>query len=163
MKQVSIDRDAREIQVQHSDDKHPYTLAYDKLILAPGARPFVPPIDNIDAANVLTLRNLADTDRIKAVVDRDNTKRAVVVGAGFIGLEMVEQLTHRGIATLTGGVAVASSAAVGRGNGQANRGAVATKKCVVALGPQDCRRSKRLKTLLLPLFWMMERNLIPIW
>ena len=73
--------------------------SYDKLILAPGATPFVPPMEGSDARNALTLRNINDIDRIKAFVDRQSTKRAVVVGAGFIGLEMVEQLVRRGIDT----------------------------------------------------------------
>lgn len=76
-----------------------YELAYDKLILAPGARPVVPPLEGADAENVLTLRNLEDTDRIKAAVDRLGAGRALVVGAGFIGLEMVEQLVRRGVET----------------------------------------------------------------
>jgi len=59
---------------------------YDKLILAPGAAPIVPPIEGHDAEGVFTLRNLDDTDRIKAAVDRRRPSRAVVVGAGFIGL-----------------------------------------------------------------------------
>jgi NADPH-dependent 2,4-dienoyl-CoA reductase/sulfur reductase-like enzyme/rhodanese-related sulfurtransferase len=96
---LAIDRDAKEVQVRRRDSGEIYRQPYDKLILAPGASPLVPPIPGTAAANVMTLRNLEDTDRIKARVDQDSTRRAVVVGAGFIGLEMVEQLVHRGIQT----------------------------------------------------------------
>ncbi len=96
---ISIDRHNKSVSVRRCDSGEVYEQAYDKLILAPGATPFVPPLDGSDARNVLTLRNVNDTDRIKAYVDRQQTKRAVVVGAGFIGLEMVEQLVRRGIET----------------------------------------------------------------
>lgn len=96
---VSIDREKKCVSVRRQDSGDAYQQSYDKLILAPGATPFVPPIDGIEAPNVLTLRNLNDTDRIKSYVDSGRTKRAVVVGAGFIGLEMVEQLVGRGIET----------------------------------------------------------------
>jgi len=97
---LSIDRDRKVVTVRKAGGSdETYEQSYDKLILAPGASPVVPPLEGVDAANVLTLRNLNDTDRIKAIVDRDATKRALVVGAGFIGLEMVEQLVQRKIAT----------------------------------------------------------------
>ncbi len=96
---LSIDRAKKVISVQRHETGETYEQPYDKLILAPGASPLVPPIDGADAPNVLTLRNLADTDRIKALVDNETIKKALVVGAGFIGLEMVEQLIRRGIDT----------------------------------------------------------------
>lgn len=96
---IAIDRAAKEVEVKRRDTGEVYRQGYDKLILAPGASPLVPPMSGTDARNVLTLRNLADTDKIKSFVDHESTRRAVVVGAGFIGLEMVEQLIHRGIAT----------------------------------------------------------------
>jgi NADPH-dependent 2,4-dienoyl-CoA reductase/sulfur reductase-like enzyme/rhodanese-related sulfurtransferase len=96
---IRIDRKAKQLTVRcHSRDSE-YDLSYDKLILSPGARPIVPPIDGADAENVFTLRNLVDTDQIKTATDTIATKRAVVVGAGFIGLEMVEQLARRGFET----------------------------------------------------------------
>ena len=73
-----------------------YDESYDKLILAPGAAPIRPPLPGIDLPGIFTLRNMADVDRIKDVLDR-GVKEAVVVGAGFIGLEMVENLVGRGI------------------------------------------------------------------
>jgi NADPH-dependent 2,4-dienoyl-CoA reductase/sulfur reductase-like enzyme/rhodanese-related sulfurtransferase len=70
-------------------------LSYDKLMLSPGAQPIRPPLDGIDDPRVHTLRNLEDMDRIAAAVD--GGRRAVVIGAGFIGLEMAEQLQRRGM------------------------------------------------------------------
>ncbi len=96
---LSINRDRKVVKVRRRDESDTYDQSYDKLILAPGASPLVPPIQGAEAANVLTLRNLSDTDRIKTIVDRKQTKRALVVGAGFIGLEMVEQLVGREIET----------------------------------------------------------------
>ena len=95
---LSIDRESKTIEVADRIQGSTYRQRYDKLILAPGASPIVPPMKGVDAKNVQTLRNLADTDRIKSFVDAESTKRVVVVGAGFIGLEMVEQLVRRGIA-----------------------------------------------------------------
>jgi NADPH-dependent 2,4-dienoyl-CoA reductase/sulfur reductase-like enzyme/rhodanese-related sulfurtransferase len=95
---VFIERAAKQVEVRRQNGEI-YRIDYDKLILAPGARPFVPPIENVAAENVMTLRNMADTDRIKRVIDHTGTKQAVVVGAGYIGLEMVEQLMRRGIKT----------------------------------------------------------------
>lgn len=74
-------------------------LPYDKLILAPGASPVVPPIDGVKSPNVFTLRNVEDTDAIEDYLKTNKPKRAVIVGAGFIGLEMVEQLHGLGIET----------------------------------------------------------------
>lgn len=71
---------------------------YDTLILSPGAAPLRPPLPGIDHPQVMVLRTLGDVDRIKAAVDR-GARRAVVVGAGFIGLELVENLVHRGVST----------------------------------------------------------------
>ncbi|MEO0055371.1 MAG: hypothetical protein RLZZ50_1318, partial [Verrucomicrobiota bacterium] len=69
-------------------------LPYDKLVLAPGASPLRPPLPGIDDARVFTLRNLQDMDRIKAAAQV--ASRVLVIGAGFIGLEMAEQLSHLG-------------------------------------------------------------------
>jgi NADPH-dependent 2,4-dienoyl-CoA reductase/sulfur reductase-like enzyme/rhodanese-related sulfurtransferase len=84
---------ARDLATDRVDDE-----PYDKLLLAPGAAPIRPPLPGIDRPEVFTLRNLEDIDRIKARVDR-GVSRAVVVGAGFIGLELVENLVRRGVAT----------------------------------------------------------------
>jgi len=92
----SIDRVGKAITIRNLVSGETYSLAYDKLILAPGAAPLMPPLPGRDAANVFTLRNMADTDRIKAAADACVSKRAVVVGSGYIGLEMVEQLVRQG-------------------------------------------------------------------
>jgi NADPH-dependent 2,4-dienoyl-CoA reductase/sulfur reductase-like enzyme/rhodanese-related sulfurtransferase len=94
---TSIDRAAKTITVLDRKAETSKTVAYDKLILAPGAAPIVPPIDGIKSSNIFTLRNVADTDRIKSFVDQDHQAKAVVIGAGFIGLEMVEMLHHIGM------------------------------------------------------------------
>ena len=75
-----------------------YEETYDKLLLSPGANPVRPPLPGIDTEGIFTLRNVEDTDRIKAYMAGKCVKRAVVVGAGFIGLEMAENLHHAGAA-----------------------------------------------------------------
>lgn len=91
-----IDRENKTLSVFNHDTGAEYQQQYDKLILSPGASPLVPPIPGVVAPNVFTLRNLEDTDAIYAAATETGTQRAVVVGAGFIGLEMVEQLVERG-------------------------------------------------------------------
>jgi len=73
--------------------------SYDKLILSPGAEPIKPPLEGIELENIFHLRNVPDSDRIKKIVDERNPQCAVVVGGGFIGLEMAENLTERGVKT----------------------------------------------------------------
>lgn len=92
---LAIDRKARQVRVRGPDGTERQE-PYDKLLLAPGAEPVRPPIPGIDDRRILTLRNLADTDRIKARVDA-GARRALVIGGGYIGLEMVEALRHRGL------------------------------------------------------------------
>ena len=75
-----------------------YEENYDKLLLSPGANPVKPPLEGIHSEGIFTLRNVEDTDSIKAYITSHHVKRAVVVGAGFIGLEMVDNLHHAGIA-----------------------------------------------------------------
>jgi NADPH-dependent 2,4-dienoyl-CoA reductase/sulfur reductase-like enzyme/rhodanese-related sulfurtransferase len=72
---------------------------YDKLILSPGAEPIKPPLEGIDLENIFHLRNIPDSDRIKKLIDKKNPRHAVVVGGGFIGLEMAENLVERGVKT----------------------------------------------------------------
>ena len=74
-----------------------YEETYDKLLLSPGANPVRPPLEGIDSEGIFTLRNVEDTDRIKEYVTKRSVRRAVVVGAGFIGLEMAENLHHAGV------------------------------------------------------------------
>lgn len=95
---VSIDRTNKTVTVKNHKNGTTYQESYDKLILSPGAAPLKPPLKGIDDPRIFTLRNLPDTDRIKSFVDKASPKTAVVVGGGFIGLEMAENLAHRGIA-----------------------------------------------------------------
>ncbi len=97
-----IDRAAKTVYVREADTGREYGEAYDVLLLAPGAAPLKPPVPGVESARVLTLRNLEDIDRIKARVDAavgNPGGRAVVVGAGFIGLELAENLVHRKLDT----------------------------------------------------------------
>ncbi|MDL2291913.1 FAD-dependent oxidoreductase [Bacteroides sp. OttesenSCG-928-F21] len=75
---------------------HEYTESYDKLLLSPGSTPVRPPLEGIDSEGIFTLRDVVDTDRIKSYITNHNVRRAVVVGAGFIGLEMAENLHEAG-------------------------------------------------------------------
>ncbi|WP_448377456.1 CoA-disulfide reductase [Fervidobacterium sp.] len=94
---IGIDRKNKEVIVRDLSTGKEYRESYDKLILSPGATPVKPPIPGIDLENIFTLRDVADTDRIKNFVDTKNPRRALIVGAGFIGLEMAENLHNRGI------------------------------------------------------------------
>lgn len=94
---TAIDTKAKTVTVRRRPQGTTYTEAYDKLVLSPGAEPVRPPILGIDTPGIFTLRNVADTDRIKDFVDTKKPRRAVVIGAGFIGLEMAENLHRRGV------------------------------------------------------------------
>lgn len=75
-----------------------YTESYDKLILSPGAKPFIPPISGLETTNnIFTLRNIPDVDKIVKYIDDFGPKTATIIGAGFIGLEMAENLANRGL------------------------------------------------------------------
>jgi NADPH-dependent 2,4-dienoyl-CoA reductase/sulfur reductase-like enzyme/rhodanese-related sulfurtransferase len=94
----AIDRLAKTVRVRDLDSGRVYDESYDKLILSPGAAPLRPPLPGIDLPGIHTLRDLHDCDRIKAAVD-DGVREALIVGAGFIGLEMAENLARRGVRT----------------------------------------------------------------
>jgi len=94
----AVDRVGKKIRVRDLTSGQVYDESYDKLILAPGAAPLLPPFPGVDLPGIFTLRNLQDVDRIKQKTD-DGVKHAVVVGAGFIGIELVENLIRRGVAT----------------------------------------------------------------
>lgn len=92
---TAISPDQHIVTVRH--DGKEFTESYDKLILSPGAKPFVPPIDGLETAeNTYTLRNVPDLDEIMLALEKQ-PKEAVVIGAGFIGLEMAENLRKRGL------------------------------------------------------------------
>ena len=74
-----------------------YEENYDKLVLSPGAEPLRPPLPGIAGKGIFTLRNVTDTDYIKYYIEQNNAKKAVVIGGGFIGLEMAENLHHIGM------------------------------------------------------------------
>ncbi|OJW15856.1 MAG: CoA-disulfide reductase [Planctomycetales bacterium 71-10] len=95
---VAVDRSAKVVTARDLRDGSETRESYDVLILAPGAAPWVPPIDGAGLPGVFTLRNLQDVDAIKAAVDGGAT-RAAVVGAGFIGVELVENFLRRGLRT----------------------------------------------------------------
>lgn len=93
---VEIQPKEHTVTIRRKDGSQ-YKETYDKLLLSPGASPVRPPLPGIDAEGIFTLRNVNDTDRIKTYLTTKSVKRAVVVGAGFIGLEMAENLHHAGV------------------------------------------------------------------
>ena len=93
---ISIDGDQKIVTIR-SKDRGTYEESFDYLVLSPGAKPIVPPIPGIELPGITSLRNIADTDRIKQLVDEMPIEHAVVVGGGFIGIEMAENLRERGI------------------------------------------------------------------
>lgn len=92
-----IDRENKSVVVYNIEKQLRYVETYDKLILSPGAEPIKPKIEGIEHPNIFTLRNVPDTDKIKKFVTLKDVNRAVVVGGGFIGLEMAENLHALGI------------------------------------------------------------------
>lgn len=96
---IEIDREHKRVTVRNLETGEVYTKSYDRLILSPGAEPIKPPIDGIDLDTIFSLRNIPDSDRIKAYLDHKMPESVVVVGGGFIGLEMTENLVERGVRT----------------------------------------------------------------
>ncbi len=94
---TAIDRKNKTVSVTDLRTGKRYDESYDKLILSPGAAPVRPPIPGIEQEGIFTLRTVPDTDAIKEAVDKGKPSEAVVVGGGFIGLEMAENLHSRGI------------------------------------------------------------------
>ncbi|WP_079506705.1 CoA-disulfide reductase [Mesobacillus jeotgali] len=93
-----INRERKVVEIKNLKTDETYEESYDVLVLSPGASPFKPPIPGIDEAEALfTLRNIPDTDKIKAYVDEQQPKKATVIGGGFIGVEMAENLWERGV------------------------------------------------------------------
>lgn len=91
---TSINRERKTVTVNNE-----FEIEYDKLVLALGATPIKPPIKGIDNKNIFTVRTLSDADRIKEFIKQNDVKNAVVVGGGFIGLEMAENFVHLDINT----------------------------------------------------------------
>lgn len=92
---TAVNPEEKTVTVRNADGST-YTESYNRLLLSPGASPVVPPLSGIDSEGIFTLRNVADTDRIKNYMQSHAIKRAVIVGGGFIGLEMAENLHHAG-------------------------------------------------------------------
>lgn len=95
---VAIDRKAKTIRVRDLAENREYGESYDKLLLAPGAAPIRPPLPGLELPGIFTLRNLQDMDHIQTQLGKD-VRQAVIVGAGFIGLELAENFVRRGVAT----------------------------------------------------------------
>ncbi len=95
---TAINRKDKEVEVLDITTGRKYMEKYDSLILSPGAEPARPCIPGVDSDRIFTLRNIADTDRIADFLNTHNPGKAVVVGAGYIGLEMAENLRSRGLA-----------------------------------------------------------------
>lgn len=93
---VAIDTARKIVTIEQADGKR-YDESYDKLLLSPGASPVRPPLPGIDSPGIFTLRNVEDTDRIKHFIDTQKPRTAIVVGGGFIGLEMAENLVDAGL------------------------------------------------------------------
>ncbi|MHA6532132.1 FAD-dependent oxidoreductase [Paenibacillus sp. BAC0078] len=93
---LSIDAENKTVRVQ-SKDKGVYEESYDALILSPGAKPIRPALPGIESSKIHTLRNIPDTDRIKAKITEEATRSVVVIGGGFIGVEMAENLRDAGL------------------------------------------------------------------
>lgn len=94
---VAIDRSARTVKVRNLATGAEFQQPYDALVLSPGATPLRPPLPGLDLPGVFTVRTIPDTRVIREWMESRNAKKAIVVGAGFIGLEMAENLRHRGL------------------------------------------------------------------
>ena len=94
---LSVDPVAKTVMVKDLTKGKTYIESYDKLILAPGAGPIKPPLPGADSSRVFTLRNVADTDYIKTYIEKSKPQSAVVVGGGYIGVEMAENLKNAGL------------------------------------------------------------------
>ncbi|MBN1778390.1 MAG: FAD-dependent oxidoreductase [Clostridiales bacterium] len=94
---LSVSPEHKQVTVKNLETGETFTESYDKLILATGASAAVPPVKGVDKAHVFTLRNVNDTRRIKAFMDAKHPKTAALIGSGFIGLEMCENLKELGM------------------------------------------------------------------
>ncbi len=94
---VSIDRENKKVEVKNLSTNNMYSETYDVLVLSTGSSPIKPPIEGIDAPNIFTLWTVPDTDVIKGFINEKKPKKAAVIGGGFIGLEMAENLHNLGI------------------------------------------------------------------
>ncbi|MFQ3231123.1 FAD-dependent oxidoreductase [Reinekea sp.] len=96
---IGVDAAAKMVTVKNLDTQETYSESYDDLVLSPGATPIIPPTPGFDLPSVFTLRNIPDMDRILQKINLEAPRTAVVIGGGYIGIEMAEALIHRGIET----------------------------------------------------------------
>lgn len=89
---TAIDRKNKEVKVRNLNTEKEYVESYDKLILAPGANPIVPPFEGIDEVNLFTMRNVGDVVKLKSFLSENKSKKVTVIGGGFIGIEVAENL-----------------------------------------------------------------------
>ncbi len=94
---IKIDKQNKQVKVKDLNTNEEYYQKYDKLIVSTGSSPLRPPIEGIDNEKIFTLWNINDTDKIKSFLDKNKPKKASVIGGGFIGLEMAENLAKQGI------------------------------------------------------------------
>lgn len=97
---IKINRDVKTVIVKSKINGSEYEESYDKIVYAPGASPIVPPFEGSNLDKVFTLRNIPDTYKIKDYIDNNNPKSAVIVGGGYIGMEMAENLVSAGVITI---------------------------------------------------------------
>ncbi|HQO22108.1 MAG TPA: FAD-dependent oxidoreductase [Spirochaetota bacterium] len=96
---LSVNPADKIISVKNLEDGKTFTENYDKLIIATGAKSIIPPIDGIDKSNVFSLRNITSAEKIKKYINANNVKSALIVGSGFIGMELAENFSGKGIET----------------------------------------------------------------
>ncbi|MCT4612382.1 MAG: FAD-dependent oxidoreductase [Clostridia bacterium] len=94
---IDIDVEKKMVKVLNRETGSEYEESFDKLVVSPGANPIVPNIEGKDLENVFTLRTIPDTYAIKDYADREDVKSALVIGAGYIGIEVAENLRHQGL------------------------------------------------------------------
>lgn len=94
---IRINRNEKTVTILDKNTNTEYKENYDKLVLSPGAFPIKPPIENIDDYRIFTVRNLDDADYIKNHIKNNSSKTAAIIGGGFIGIEMAENLSHLGL------------------------------------------------------------------
>ena len=94
---TAVDKDAKTVTVENLETGDTFTDAYDVLVLATGASSIIPPIPGVKSDNVFPIRNIQQAEATRSFVDSTDPKHATIIGAGFIGLEMAEQLKLRGV------------------------------------------------------------------
>ena len=94
---INIDTSKKVVEILNHDDNKTSKESYDKLVLSPGAKPFYPPIKGLDSNKVFSLRDIPDVLAIKKFIEKESPKRVVIFGAGYIGIEIAENLKEAGV------------------------------------------------------------------